>query len=111
MHTLKATQLRLSSFRAAIVVLKESEFPYDAPRRALDILDQRFIQHEEILERLDSTSSDRGTVMTRCADASLDIAVYLPLLGFFLRSTNVRNAFEIYGPLRRIARQLIGGNT
>lgn len=49
--------------------------------------------------------------MTRCADASLDIAVYLPLLGFFLRSTNVRNAFEIYGPLRRIARQLIGGNT
>lgn len=110
-HTLNATQLRLSSFRAAIAGLKESEFPYDAPRHALDILDQRFKHHEEILKRLDPTSSDRGVVMTRCADASLDIAVYLPLLGFFLRSTNVRNAFEVYGPLRRIATQLIGGNT
>lgn len=111
MHTLESTQLRLSNFRAAIAGLKESEFPYDAPRQALDILDQKFIQHEEMLKHLDSTSSDRGTVMRRCADASADIILYLPLLGFFLRSTNVRNAFEIYGPLRRIARQLIGVNT
>jgi len=36
---------------------------------------------------------------------------YLPLLGFILRSTNVRNAFEIYGPLLRLSQQILHGDT
>ena len=33
-----------------------------------------------------------------CGEALLGLFSYLPLLGFILRSTNVRNAFEVYGP-------------
>src|SRR5258708_37848642 len=32
----------------------------------------------------------------------------LPVIGFLLRSTNVRTAFEIYGPLRRLAQRVVG---
>ena len=36
-----------------------------------------------------------------------DFVIYLPLLGFILRSTDVRNAFEVFGPLLRLARQVL----
>jgi hypothetical protein len=46
-----------------------------------------------------------------CAMASKDMVNFLPLLGFLLRSTNVRNAFELCGPLSHLARQLLGQDT
>ncbi|MBA7515520.1 hypothetical protein ES705_07562 [subsurface metagenome] len=35
----------------------------------------------------------------------------MPILGFILRSTSVRNAFETYGPLLRIARKILSPST
>jgi hypothetical protein len=42
---------------------------------------------------------DEGT----CKNVNRGIVNYLPILGFILRSTNVRNAFEVYGPTLRLA--------
>src|SRR5207247_1253486 len=36
-----------------------------------------------------------------------DLFTYLPFLGFILRSTNVRNAFEFLGPFRRLAGEVL----
>ena len=67
-------------------------------------------RHVSILSKLppDKTPS---IVKGLCAEALTDIFTYLPLLGFILRSTNVRNAFEIYGPLLRLARRILRGDT
>ena len=40
---------------------------------------------------------------TLCAESLGEIFAYHPLLGFVLRSTNVRNSFEIYRPILRLA--------
>jgi hypothetical protein len=37
--------------------------------------------------------------------------IYTPFLGFILRATNVRNAFELYAPVIRLARKLLGDKT
>jgi hypothetical protein len=42
--------------------------------------------------------------------ARLTVSNYTPILGFILRSTNVRNAFEVHFPLKRIMKQIIGPN-
>jgi hypothetical protein len=40
-------------------------------------------------------------------DVAVESELYLPVLGFLLRSTNVRNAFELYDPLRSIVSETI----
>jgi hypothetical protein len=62
------------------------------------------------MEQLASASGavSPGTIRAACTGALNGIIHYLPLLGFLLRSTNVRNGFEIYAPLLSLARQLLG---
>mgnify|MGYP001286141063 CR=1 FL=1 len=82
--------------------LRQSEFPYKHSVEALDRIDKLFTRK---LARLNAFghSSDPAIVSQECALALRDVFRYLPLLGFILRSTNVRNAFEVYGPLLRLA--------
>src|SRR4029079_7231830 len=47
--------------------------------------------------------SDQTIVKQTCALDLHHLFTYLPLLGFVLRSTNVRNAFEVFRPLLRLA--------
>ena len=49
--------------------------------------------------------------MSTCSGALTILFEYLPYLGFILRSTNVRNAFEMHGPLLRLARKMLGPST
>ena len=49
------------------------------------------------------------TTRTRAHRNAVDaLEEFLPLLGFLLRSTNVRNAFEVYHPIASLAKRLIG---
>jgi hypothetical protein len=43
-----------------------------------------------------------------CRDSLRELSVYLPILGFVLRATNVRNAFEAYAPFQRLTYRLLG---
>lgn len=82
--------------------LLESDFPYPHSEQALlkirETLNERLIRINGF-----SASSDPDTVQQGCAEALTAIFKCLPLLGFILRSTNVRNAFEVFGPLLRLA--------
>jgi hypothetical protein len=86
--------------------LEESEFPYEDPRFALLRIKGRFVAFQEQLNSLQDDAEPE--VLKDVANTALDSLVrYLPILGFILRSTNVRNGFELVGPLRRLARQLL----
>jgi hypothetical protein len=50
----------------------------------------------------------KEVVNSHCKDARSRISQYMGFVGFILRSSNVRNAFEIYEPLRRLGKQLLG---
>lgn len=55
-----------------------------------------------------SSKNDPDVVRTMCSEASLQIVLYLPLIGFFRSSTDVRNAFELNGPLLTLAENAVG---
>ncbi len=104
------SKARLFGVLAEVERLAQGEFPYRHSQEALEALRQHFRGHIKKLTAL-PPDKDPLIVGTFCAEALYDIFENIPLLGFLLRSTNVRNAFEVYGPILRLARQIIGPNT
>ncbi|MBI1955509.1 MAG: hypothetical protein HYS38_03860 [Acidobacteria bacterium] len=89
---------------------KSLEFPYTHSLEALEKIETKFDSHLNDLESL-SNSSDWAPARAACSAALAALYINLPLLGFTLRSTEVRNAFEIYGPLLRLSRCVLGPST
>jgi hypothetical protein len=104
---LRATRARVATFLQEARHLRDSEFPYPHAREALDAIIGRFEGHMKDLQSL-SEANQKDVVKQRASIVLRDISNFVPLLGFVLRSTNVRNAFEVHGPLLRIARVLLG---
>jgi hypothetical protein len=96
----------LTTFLGEIRALEGSEFPYVSSLDGLKVLDQLVVQNLTRLESLDPSTTP-AVVRQQCALALSVIWKYLPIVGFILRSTNVRNAFEVYGPCLRLARKLL----
>ena len=59
-----------------------------------------------LLESL-SDDDDPNAVKTACNESLKQLFRILPLLGFIVRSTSVRNSFEVFWPLLRLARQVL----
>lgn len=87
-----------------------SEFPYYHSSECVSDFRNVFVQHQIALASL-VPGILPATVQLVCNSALADIRDCLDLLGFLLRSTNVRNAFEAYGPLLRMASQALGVDT
>ncbi len=90
--------------------LKDSEFPYDQIRDALVTLEQFFLSQLASLNKI-KPSSSVDISQNACAQSLAHLFNYTPFLGFIIRATNVRNAFEVYSPILRLAKQLLGPDT
>lgn len=101
---------RLKCVLEEIGRLKESEFPYQHSQDALDRIKKLFNSHKTRLEGL-APNKTATIVQLFCSSALTDLFKYLAFLGFILRSTNVRNAFEVYGPLLQLSRKVLGPDT
>jgi hypothetical protein len=93
-----------------IARLKDSDFPHKDARFVLDQIERFFVSIKSDLDGL-APASDPSLVQTVCSESLKQLFDYHRLLGFVLRSTNVRNSFEIYGPILRLSRQVLGSNT
>jgi hypothetical protein len=101
---------RITAALEEIGRLMQSEFPAQHSRDAMNILRDKFEEQHSALERIND-KVPLEIAKTQC-NASLErLFVYVPILGFILRSTNVRNGFEAYGPLLYLAECLIGDET
>ena len=87
--------------------LRTSDFPYAEPKVALGLLADLYKRDLERLSSLDETVDDAVRQQV-CAHANARVSQYYPVLGFILRSTNIRNAFEIYNPLLQMCRTIYG---
>ncbi len=110
MPTIDYTTNRIKAFLNEIDQLKQSEFPYPHPRDALDLLEERFKHHIDLLQRTPSTAP-ASVINNQCSVSLYDLHIFTPILGFILRSTNVRNAFEVYDPLLRLAQTILVADT
>jgi hypothetical protein len=107
MHGVDYAIKRYVSTLKEIERLKESEFPYTHSSDALLELERVFQRELDALRKL----TPAVTEMVRknsCAQSLYALFLYTPILGLILRSTNARNAFEVYYPLLRLARTLLG---
>ena len=101
------TRKKLQAFLRQISHLLLSDFPYLSSESALKLIKDYF---EQALLRLDraSLASNRNVLVQTCITINERIRQYLPILGFLLRSTNIRNCFEAYHSFAGMARALIG---
>jgi hypothetical protein len=96
---------RLESFLSELSVVRQSDFPYPDSANALKELETFVRRDLDELRELDD-DSDPLIVLQASRRSLRHIVTWLPKLGFLLRSTNTRNAFEVHPPLAWIARQL-----
>lgn len=106
MQSLSYAIARTESLLAEVSRLSEGEFAYDHSRAALELIEGLFKKKLETLKSFDEHSNP-ATVGQECTLTLSHVFNYVPLLGIILRSTNVRNAFELFRPLLRLARQLL----
>ena len=110
----------MRSFRHALAKLARASNQLDSlqsdetPNRDTDFaLSQIRVVFDKLQEQAGPVerSADADLMSAFAADVTKAIAIHLPLLGFIRRSSNVRNAFEFYGPIVLLARQLLGEET
>ncbi len=109
MATIELAIRRASEILAEIDRLKQSDFPYPHPYDALKLLEEKVARQKLVLQKI---NPDSGDLINDLCRTYLDkLYVYIPILGFILRSTDIRNAFEAYTPILRLAQSLLGSET
>ena len=107
LDTLRRNIVRLRAVIKLAESLERGDFPHPQSKEALIHVTELLRQGLERLESL-STKTDQIVINTACAAESRNVVALFPLLGFFLRSTDVRNAFELHGPFLRIIKNILG---
>jgi hypothetical protein len=105
-----STILKLRSTIQLTRELSSGDFPHSHSREALLHIGAIF---ETGLARVESLADgvDPAVVRALCAAELKRIFALYPILGFLLRSTDVRNAFEIHGPFLRIIQKVLGSDS
>lgn len=103
---LASARRRVLAFLNEIETLEGSEFPHEDGEFALRDIRQHF--RGLLAGTYDIEEAPVKTVREACSNINLSIRRYTPVLGFILRSTNVRNAFEIHFALKNLVEKLIG---
>jgi len=104
-------QNKLRSVLREIDKLKYSDFPEASVKDSLDLLKEKINKQIARLDSLPPSPTAPTSVETwakACQFSNLYVARILPVLGFILRSTNVRNAFELHDPVLRLCRSFFG---
>lgn len=109
--SLESSRLRVEALLREIGRLKDSDFPHKDSRYVLEQIETFFFSIKSDLDGLSATASDPALIQQICSESLKQIFDYHRLLGFVLRSTNVRNSFEVYGPVLRLSRQVLGHDT
>jgi len=103
---LRYARARVRALQSLVSSLRTSEFPQPNYKEGFDLIAEMFRSRDDLLATF-TDQTDPAIVHTACQDLLNIIFDLLPILGFFLRSTNVRNAFELHGPLARLACKLV----
>jgi hypothetical protein len=101
------TRKKLGAFQSQLSLLLLSDFPHTSSESALGLIRDYFDRQLTRLERA-AKSNDRNLIIQTCITINERILQHLPILGFLLRSTNIRNNFEAYYAFVEMARALVG---
>lgn len=106
---LEFARQRIEAVLAELERTASSDFPYKDSEDALQSLQRIFANSLKTFDGLDE-KSDPNIIINTCEVALKTVTDNLPLIGFIVRSTATRNAFEAFGPFRRLAGELLQPN-
>lgn len=107
MIIIEYTKSKISSVIELVDNLQADDFPHtNAPialGRIRELLNSR-------LSKLDNlhADTDKSAIIALCKESLHKIFTVFPLLGFLVRSADVRNSFELHGPFLRLVRRVLG---
>lgn len=96
---LKATELEIARVRRSGLVYADAERTLDSLQESIEV------QVGEVTDACTQTTLEEA-----CASSLKVLSWLLPVLGMVVRSSNLRIAFELYPPLKRLTNRLLGGN-
>src|SRR5438046_2477974 len=103
-------EARLLAALQQIDHIAELEFTFSDGPKALARIRKKLQKHLADVSSLRTDGiSDPKIIKAECHRALQGIDTVLPILGLIVRSTDIRNAFEIYGPIRQLAKVLVAG--
>ncbi len=108
MSTINHARERISAALDEIDQLMQSDFPSQHTKDAMDILQIQFRKMASVLDR--TRGEFPSIAQNQCSVSIEQLFVYVPILGFILRSTNARNGFEAYSPLLHLTEYLLGSD-
>jgi hypothetical protein len=97
---------KLSLVIGAIERLRAGDYPHNDSK---DALKQILIVYENdrmLLRKID-TAAQLDTVLEFCRRINIRIVRLKTFLGLLIRSSNLRNAFEMYFPIKTLATELL----
>jgi hypothetical protein len=103
---LASARRRVAAFLEQIEYLETASFPHPGAEAALKQIRDLVEVHARSLERQGGNNAE--IIDGACVQAALVLQEYTAVLGFILRSTNVRNAFELHFPLEQLVQTVIG---
>jgi hypothetical protein len=107
LNLIRYTRQKIRYASKELQKLRTSDFATDDPIVALELIDADVFQ-KDLLRLASLKEEDALDVKVEyCLRANRNVARYERLLGFLIRSSNVRNPFAIFDPLLRLARSLL----
>lgn len=106
-ETLANAELRTALALRQIDELADGEHSHDHTKAILNEIAKRISENLDELKRA-AAVNNADIVRANAATLIIDLDIYLPVLGFILRSSNVRNAFEVFDPLMAMCKDILG---
>jgi hypothetical protein len=109
-NILASTRLKTEAMLETIRALQGGNFPQTDAGATLQAIETIFATHLDRIRDLEQGGAP-DAAPTYCSIVTQDLFTLLPVIGFLQRSSETRNAFEVYAPLRRLALEVIGADT
>ena len=97
---------KIDSAIALLERLLDGDYPHLDSKRALKRILEVYNQEKERLLSLDDTAQP-NTTLEYCRRINIILVRLKVFLGLLLRSSNIRNAFELYFPIKILSSELI----
>lgn len=98
--------MRLRAVLSLIQRVEKGDFPYPDIRDVLGKIKELLRIREEALEDR-STHTEPEAMKMICRESLETVFLCLPLVGFLIRATDVRNPFELYDAMRRLVTKVL----
>jgi hypothetical protein len=101
---------KLNSAISTVERLLDGDYPHTDSKDALARILSVYKADKDLLNSLDFTAQN-DTILEYCRRINIDLVRFKAFLGLLIRSSNIRNAFELYFPIKILALELLEKST